>query len=99
VNSCKIIRKQGENFMTLREVIKALDDLSDEELNELRGQLEQRLAPQASGRGATPEERIRRLNTAASAIREGFSDSEWAEVVQAMNDEYVEPIDDAQWKD
>ena len=85
--------------MNLHEVIKLLDDLSPEELNELREQIEQRLETQASARGSTPDERIRRLNAAASAIREGFSDEEWAEVVRAMNEEYIEPIDVAPWKD
>lgn len=85
--------------MTLREVIEALDDMSQEELNELRAQLELRLTLNVSARGTTAEERIRRLNAAASAIREGFSAEEWTEVVQAMNEEYIEPIDDALWKD
>jgi hypothetical protein len=77
--------------MTLREMIEALDDLSHEELNALREQLEQRLVTPIAARGATPEERIRRLNAAALAIREGFSDEEWAEVVHAMNDETDKP--------
>jgi len=85
--------------MTLREVIEALDELSQEELNELRAQLEQRLTLNAPARGTTAEERIRRLNAAASAIRKGFSAEEWTEVVQAMNEEYIEPLDDAPWND
>ncbi|MEP7293887.1 MAG: hypothetical protein ABI835_19015 [Chloroflexota bacterium] len=86
--------------MTLRDMIKALDDLSDEELGELLDQIEHRLVPSSLARGSTPQERIRRLNAAASAIREGFSDEEWAEVVRAMSEEYVESMDDMQqWKD
>ena len=73
--------------MALHEVIEALDDLSLEELNELRAQVEQRLTLNNLARGRNPEERIRRLNAAASAIRERFSDEEWVEVVQAMNEE------------
>lgn len=85
--------------MTLDEMIKRLDDLSNTELNELRDRIDERLVTQPSTRGLTSDERIRRLNAAASAIREGFSDAEWAEVVRAMNDEYVEPVDDTQWQD
>lgn len=41
----------------------------------------------------SPEERIRRLDEAARAIRAGFTEAEWAEVERAMNEEYIEPAD------
>jgi uncharacterized protein YeeX (DUF496 family) len=50
-------------------------------------------------RGATPEERIRLMDQAALAIRQDLSDSEWAAIEQAMNSEYIEPLDEALWKD
>jgi hypothetical protein len=39
------------------------------------------------------------LDEAAKAIREGFTDEEWAEVEQAMNEETIEDVDLDQWRD
>jgi hypothetical protein len=34
----------------------------------------------------SPEERVQRLSEAAGAIREGFTDEEWAEIERDMNE-------------
>jgi hypothetical protein len=39
------------------------------------------------------------MEAAAVAIREGFSDQEWAEIEGDMNEEYIEPVSDDLWKD
>ena len=71
----------------LREVKAAIDRLSPEEQAELRAYLNERAAPTATMR-------IDALQEAARAIREGFTDDEWEEVERAMNDEYIEPVDE-----
>ncbi len=85
--------------MALSDLLRAVNVLSREELDQLYEYIEQLRERQEAARGATPEERIRRLNAAAHAIRDGFSEQEWEEVVDAINVEYIEPFDDEQWKD
>ena len=71
----------------LREVKAAIDRLSPEEQAELRAYLNERAA-------TTATMRIDALQEAARVIREGFTDDEWEEVERAMNDEYIEPVDE-----
>ncbi len=84
---------------SLEEVIKAVDQLSPEERAELRAYLDRRDAESPPPHTLSPEERIRRLDEAARAIREGFTDEEWTEIEKAMNEEYIEPFDEDMWKD
>jgi len=83
----------------LQEMIQQLDELSPEERNELRRAIDQLDGVRHPNDGLSPSERVHRLHTAADAIREGFTDEEWAEVEYAINAEYIEPFDDEQWKD
>jgi len=69
-------------MITLQDVKKAVDQLSPEERAELQAYLAER---ENLMRDLSPEERIQRLDAAARAIREGFTDAEWAEIEQAMN--------------
>ena len=85
--------------MSLKEMIQQLDELSPEELNELQSALDQRQAVRQPQDRLTPQERVRGLRSAAHTIREGFTDAEWAQIELDMNGEYIEPVDDEQWKD
>ncbi|MBE2269022.1 MAG: hypothetical protein IAE80_12390 [Anaerolinea sp.] len=85
--------------MTLQEMIQQLDELSPEERNELRRAIDQRDGVRHPNDGLTPQERVLSIRAAARAIREGFTDEEWAEIEQAMNAEYIEPFDEDEWKD
>ncbi|MDL1901597.1 hypothetical protein FBR02_12585 [Anaerolineae bacterium CFX9] len=80
-------------MLNLQEVKEAVDHFSPEELRELREHLEKR-AVEILSNPLSPDERIRLLDEAAKAIREGFTDEEWEAVEQAMNEEYIEPVDD-----
>ena len=85
--------------MTLADILQVVDKLSLEDRQKLRAYLdasERRLPPTPE---LDPEEWIRQMEAAASAIREGFSDQEWAEIEGDMNEEYIEPVDDDLWKD
>lgn len=84
-------------MLDLQEVKKAVDQFSPEELYELREHLEKRAAEMMIQKQLSPEERIRRLDEAAQAIREGFTDAEWLAVEQAMNEEYIELWDESEW--
>lgn len=81
-------------MLNLQDVKEAIDHFSPEELRELREHLERRASEIQPSHLLSPEERIRRLEEAARAIRAGFTDAEWDEVEQAMNEEYIEPVDD-----
>jgi hypothetical protein len=85
--------------MTLQDVIKAVDQLSPEELRELREYIEQREGTHSPVQALTPGERIRRLDAAVEAIREGMTQAELDEMTVAMNAEYIEPFDEDLWKD
>ncbi len=73
-------------MLNLQEVKEALDHFSPEELRELREHLEKRTIEVLTQHHLSPEERIRRLDEAAKAIREGFTEAEWEAVEKAMND-------------
>jgi hypothetical protein len=72
--------------MTLNDILQAVDKLSHEELRQLRGYVEQRERQSHPARGLTPEERIRRMRSAAAAIREGMTQEQLDEMFAAMND-------------
>jgi hypothetical protein len=74
--------------MTLQEVIKALDDLSPDELRELRAQIEQREWEHLPAYQLTPVERAQRLNDAFERFREGLTQEQLDEISAAMNAEY-----------
>lgn len=84
-------------MLNLQEVKEAVDHLSPEELRELREHLEKRVVEILTQHHLPPDERIRLLDEAAQAIREGFTHAEWNVVEKAMNEEYVEPWDESEW--
>lgn len=86
-------------MLNLQEVKEAVDHFSPEELRELREHLEKRAVEILTQHRLAPEERIRRLDAAAKAIREGFTEAEWEAVEKAMNEEYIEPWDESEWTD
>ncbi len=86
-------------MMTLQDVKQAVDRLSPGERRKLREYLAQRESTEQPVLELTPEERIRRLDAAVEALREGLTQQELDEMTEAMNTEYIEPIDEDQWKD
>ena len=84
-------------MLNLEEVKEAVDHFSPEELRELREHLEKRAVEILTQHHLSPEEQIRRLDEAAKAIREGFTEAEWEAVEKAMNEEYIEPWDESEW--
>lgn len=78
--------------MTLAELMKAVDELSHEELRQLREYIQQ----QEHKHG---ELDIDALEMVFAELREGFSDHDLDELEWAMNVEYIEPVDDNEWKE
>lgn len=68
--------------MMLDELMRAVDELSDEDLRQLREYVNQRHASKLSA-----NERIQMLEAAADAIREGLTPEELDEMIAAMNEE------------
>jgi hypothetical protein len=83
--------------MTLQDAIKVVDELSRDELWQLRAYIDQRTGQLQPARGLTPEERIRQLDMVAAAIREGMTQAELDTMTAAMNEEHIEPVDDNLW--
>lgn len=81
-------------MLNLQEVKEAVDHFSPEELRE---HLEKRAVEILTQHHLSSEERIRRLDEAAKAIREGFTETEWEAVEKSMNEEYIEPWDESEW--
>lgn len=81
-------------MLNLQEVKDAVDHFSPDELRELREYLENHVVRFLTQQSLPAEERIRRLDEAASAIREDFTNREWDEIEKAMNEEYVESVDE-----
>lgn len=79
-------------MLNLQEVKEAVDYLSPEERAELRAYLDEREAEKTKLRAGTMD--IDALLEAARAIREDFTDEEWQEVERAMNEEYIEAVDE-----
>jgi len=86
-------------MVNLQEMKNAVDQLSPGDLRELRQHLEKRESEIKARHDLSPEDRIRRLDKAARAIRAGFTDVEWDDVEKAMNEEYIEPWNESEWTD
>lgn len=82
--------------MTLREILQALDELTSKELHELREELDQR-AGQAELHAGTMD--VDALLNALDALTDGLTKDDISTMIAAMNDEYIEPTDDNQWRD
>lgn len=67
-------------MLNLQEVKAAVDHLSPDERAELLAYLESRVDAPQPEHPLTPEERIRRMDEVAEAIRASFTDAEWEEV-------------------
>lgn len=74
--------------MVFEEVLRAIDEMNDEERRLLRQHIDQ--LPKTSTQ-LTPKERMRRLNATFDAIGEGMSQAQLAEMTAAMTEDYIEP--------
>jgi hypothetical protein len=73
--------------MTLADVIQAVARLSPEERRQLRDYLDRY--------GEAPKKNdFDAFMQALEAVREGLTEKEFSEIEQAMNAEYIEPLDD-----
>lgn len=73
--------------MTFNELLKAVDQLNDDELTKLKEHIASR-EQQSNGMDIDEIERI------FAEMREGFSEQDLDELEWAMNVEYVKPLDD-----
>lgn len=76
--------------MTLSEMKAAVEALSMQERAELKTYIEQtmQLAEDASAHG-----RAQRLDDAFEALRDGSTEAERQAIADAMNEDYIEPVD------
>ncbi len=84
--------------MTLQDMIKALDDLSPEERQRIREELEgrdvlQEAMDEANDRQNMPLD-IEALKRLFGELREGFTQDDLDELEWAMNLEVIDPLDD-----
>ncbi len=84
-------------MMNLQEVKAAIDQLSPEELDEIREYLKTREAENSVTAGLSPQERARRLDEAFTQLRAGLTPEQIDEITEAMNVEYIEPWDESEW--
>ena len=81
--------------MTLQEVKKAVDQLLPEELRELRAYLDQQATKHTQLQDGTMN--VDTLLQAARAIRDELGEVNFDEMLDAMNEDYIEPVDDDGW--
>lgn len=74
--------------MTLQDMLKAVDDLSPEEMRLLREHIEQKEREQRQ-----PKLDLAALEQVFADLRAGFSEEDLDELEWAMNVEYIEPVD------
>jgi hypothetical protein len=84
--------------MTLSDLYPMIDELTTDELDALRDYVEQEHERRRLS-VYTPQERIRRIQEAFSALREGLTPEQLASITQAMNEESIEPFDESEWRD
>lgn len=77
-------------MLNLQDVKDAVDHFSPEERAELRAYLDER----ETTRLKAGTMNVDALLGAVREMHKGLSESEWDEIVQAMNEEYIEPIDE-----
>ena len=87
-------RRQQENNMIFEEVLRAVDEMTDEERRRLQQHIDR--LPKKSTQ-LTPKERMRRLNAAFDAMGEGMSQAQLDEMTAAMTEDYIEPWDESVW--
>ena len=86
-------------MLSLQEVFRAVDQLSAEELAELRAYVNQREVQIQPAHKLSPQERARKLDDAFNRFSEDLTSKELDEMIIAMNEEYIEPWDESEWKD
>ena len=74
--------------MSLQDMLKAVENLTPEEMRRLREHIEQKEREQRQ-----PELDIAAIERVFAELREGFSDEDLGELEWAMNVEYIEPAD------
>ena len=79
--------RQQEVKVILEEILRAVDELNDEERRLLRLHIDQ--APKKPAQ-LTPKERMRRLNAALDAMGDGLDQVQLDEMTAAMTEEYIE---------
>lgn len=84
--------------MMLNDLFHVIDDLSSEDLDRLSDYIEQQRERRRLAQ-YTPEQRIQAIKEAFAELREGLTPEELEEITEAMNSEYIEPFDEAEWKD
>ena len=84
--------KRTDHELTLQEVKTAIDKLSPEDRHELRDYLNQQDSESMDFKAGTMD--IEKLLEAAKAIRESMNPKDFEEMIDAMNEEYIEPIGD-----
>ena len=80
--------------MIFEEILRAVDELNDEERRLLRQHIDQRPKKPAE---LTPKERMRQLNAALDAMSEGLSQAQLDEMTAAMTEDYIEAWDESVW--
>ncbi len=86
----------------LDEIFHAIDRLNRDQLAQLRAYVEQRITqPQLQIAAESPKEKADALMRAFAEMREGLTKEELDEMIEAMNSEYIEPLDahDYAWLD
>ncbi|MCU0499524.1 MAG: hypothetical protein MUF87_19415 [Anaerolineae bacterium] len=79
--------------MVFTEVIKAIEEFSADQLRQLREYIQQR-EQQIELKAGTLN--VDELLEGLAEIRSGLSDEQFSEIERAMNDEYIEPLDNDQ---
>ena len=75
--------------MTFDELLQEIDTLPKEQLQLLQQHIAQRVNAEA---------KIAALRGAVAALREGLSEVQITEMAEAMNKEYIEPLDENEWQ-
>jgi len=75
--------------MALANLLKEVDRLSQEELQQLQEHIARRRRMA----------RLKAFDEAIAALREGLTEEQIDEIEQAMNAEYIEPVDLDEWRD
>jgi hypothetical protein len=79
--------------MMLVDVMKALDHLSLDQLRQVREYIQQREQQMMLKAGTLSMDE---LLEGLEAMRAGLTDAQFSEIERAMNEEYVEPLDEGQ---
>ena len=80
--------------MIFEEILRAVDELNDEEIRLLRQHID-RLPKKPTQ--LTPKERMQRLNAALDALSAGMSQAQLDEMTAAMTEDYIEAWDESLW--